>query len=91
MTGFSNILISNVKNIPSFSIRERTDQFKKRVITKGHVVDQIGRDSPGVGKYEYDYSELQKRVLASGKGGNNYSFGFTTRFFDFKQIKELKS
>jgi hypothetical protein len=50
-------------------------------------VDQIGRDSPGVGSYDYDYSELQKRILASGKGGNNYSFGFGTRFFDFKQIK----
>lgn len=58
LTGSSNILISKVKNLPSFSIREKTDQFKKRVITKGHVVDQIGRDSPGVGAYEYDFSQL---------------------------------
>ena len=84
MTGSANILISKVKNLPSFSIREKTDHFKKRIITKGHIVDQIGRDSPGVGAYGYDYSELQKKILASGKGGNNYSFGLGSRFFDFK-------
>ncbi len=84
LTGSTNILISKVKNIPSFSIRERTDQFKKRIITRGHVVDQMGRDSPGVGSYKYDFCELQKKILASGKGGSNYSFGYGSRFFDFK-------
>jgi hypothetical protein len=54
-------------------------------------VEQIGRDSPGVGQYKYDYADLQKKVLANGNGGSNYSFGFGTRFFDFRQSTELKS
>jgi hypothetical protein len=54
-------------------------------------VEQIGRDSPGVGQYNYNFAQMQKKVLANGNGGHNYSFGFGTRFFDFRQSTELKS
>lgn len=50
--------ISRIKNLPAYSISTRTDKMKKLIISKDHKVDQIGRDSPGVGAYNYDYSKL---------------------------------
>lgn len=38
-------------------------------------MDNLGKDSPGVGTYEYDYDKLTKSVLGKGKGGMDYSFG----------------
>ena len=61
------------------------------MISSKHFVEQMGRDSPGVGTYNYDFEKLAKRVLTSGNGGNEYSFGFETRFFDFRQSRQLKS
>jgi hypothetical protein len=58
-----------VKNLPSFSLYAKVDTNKKVIISKQHKVDQIGRDSPGVGTYQYDYDALTKKVLAAGKGG----------------------
>ena len=78
-------MLSKMRNIPAFSISSRHDQNRKLIISKNHKVEQIGRDSPGVGQYKYDYADMQKKVLANGNGGNNYSFGFGTRFFDFRQ------
>ena len=78
-------MLSKMRNIPAFSMSTRHDQNRKLVISKNHKVEQIGRDSPGVGQYKYDFHELQKKVLANGNGGHNYSFGFGSRFFDFRQ------
>ncbi|TNV81678.1 hypothetical protein FGO68_gene3382 [Halteria grandinella] len=91
MTGQKHML-SKLKNIPSFSIYSKVDQNKKVVITKEHKVEQLGRDSPGVGTYEYDYDQLTKKVLAAGRGGGQqYSFGFGSRFFDFREQSQLKA
>ena len=31
---------------------KRTDSQNKTIITSGHKVDKLGKDSPGVGNYE---------------------------------------
>jgi hypothetical protein len=84
-------MLSKMRNLPAFSISTRHDKNRKLVISKNHKVEQIGRDSPGVGQYNYNFAEMQKKVLANGNGGHDYSFGFGTRFFDFRQSTELKS
>ena len=60
------------------------------IISNEHKVDQIGRDSPGVGKYQYDYSKLASSVLSTGKGGKSYSFGTGRKFFELSQNVKLK-
>ena len=80
-----------MRNIPSYTMSSRTDSKHKVLISKQHKVEQVGRDSPGVGTYDYDYETLSKTVLSKGEGGHDYSFGFGTRFFDFRQQATLKS
>ncbi len=85
--------LSTSKNLPMFTFSPRTDVNCKKIITSKHVVDMLGRDSPGVGAYEYDYDKLSRSVL-NGKrrmgGYENYSFGATEKFFELKSIKEQK-
>ena len=85
--------LSTSKNLPMFTFSPRTDLNRKQIITSKHVQDMLGRDSPGVGAYEYDYDKLSKSVL-NGKrraaGFENYSFGSTEKFFELKAIREQK-
>jgi hypothetical protein len=83
LTGTKN-MVSTLSNFPAFTMSSKIDSNKKVVISKKHSIEQLGRDSPGVGAYQYDYEKLQRKFLANGNGGNNYSFGFGTRFFDFR-------
>jgi hypothetical protein len=72
---------------------QKTDKLSKSVISKAHIIEKIGRDSPGVGTYNYDYGKLSKSILATNGngGGKDYSFGFGTRFFDFRQNYLMKT
>ena len=67
--------LSNTKNIPMFTLGAHTDVKNKVIISSKHIQDQLGRDSPGVGTYQYDFDKLSKSVLNRGKGGDNFSFG----------------
>ena len=79
-------MLSKLKNIPSYSIYSKVDTNKKVIISKQHTVEQLGRDSPGVGTYDVDYDQLTKKVLAAGRGGGQqYSFGFGSRFFECRE------
>lgn len=52
----------------------------------------IGKDSPGVGSYNYDYNKLAKSILAGkGQGGQDFSFGAQTKFFEFTSSKKLRT
>lgn len=82
--------MSTIKNLPSFTLSPRTDKQNKLVISSKHVQDQLGRDSPGVGSYQFDFAALSKSVLNKGKGGDEYSFGNGQKFFELNQIKTLK-
>ena len=73
-----------MRNIPSYTMSTHLDAKKKVIISKDHYIEQVGRDSPGVGSYSYDYDTLSKKVLGKRKPGTEYSFGFGTRFFDFR-------
>lgn len=53
----------------------RNDKKNKMFITKNHVQDIIGRDSPGVGKYKINYDKLYKSILSNAEGERKYSFG----------------
>jgi len=55
--------LSNLKNIPMFTLSPRTDLNRKQVISSKHLVDVLGRDSPGVGAYQYDFDKLSRSVL----------------------------
>lgn len=50
----------------------------------------LGKDSPGVGAYEYDFGQLSRSVLNRGKGGDNYSFGSSQKFFELSSVRNLK-
>lgn len=53
----------------------------------------IGRDSPGVGSYKYDYSKLMNKVLSKGNNAeseSNYSFKKEKKFFEITQNITLK-
>lgn len=73
-----------------FSLSPRTDANRKVVISPKHVQDMLGRDSPGVGTYQYDFNKLSKSVLNKGKGGDNYSFGSAKKFFELSTVTEMK-
>eukprot|EP00347_Sterkiella_histriomuscorum_P013432 403364728 len=94
LTGVKQV-VSTKQNQPSFSMRERTDTNSKMVISSDHKVDQIGKDSPGVGQYSYDYSKLTKSVLStnnkSSGGGHNYSFSGQRKYFDFTSNMKQKA
>ncbi|CDW73463.1 UNKNOWN [Stylonychia lemnae] len=68
----------------------RTDPNQKQVISSQHKVDQLGKDSPGVGAYNYDYSNLTNKILAQGSVVQNFSFSQQRKFFDFTQNIRLK-
>lgn len=60
---------------------------KKLVISKQHMQEVAGRDSPGVGSYKYDFEKLSKSVLSkpNDSGGNatrDYSFPKASKFFE---------
>ena len=82
--------LSHTKNIPMFTFSPRTDEKRKVVISNKHVQDMLGKDSPGVGAYQYDFGKLSKSVLNKGKGGDNYSFGSTRKFFELSSVTNLK-
>lgn len=82
--------LSNTKNIPMFTFSPRTDEHRKMIISSKHVQDMLGKDSPGVGAYQYDFGKLSRSVLNKGKGGDNYSFGSTQKFFELSSVTKLK-
>jgi hypothetical protein len=88
--------LSNLKNIPMFTFSPRTDLNRKQVISSKHLVDMLGRDSPGVGAYKYDFDKLSRSVLNAANNPKkpglheNYSFGSTEKFFELKAIVEQK-
>lgn len=53
----------------------------------------LGRDSPGVGAYQYDFNKLSKSVLNKNGGkvpNAEYSFGSTEKFFEMSSVTKLK-
>jgi hypothetical protein len=89
----SKLPLSNTKTLPQFSLSPRTDPHCKMVISSKHLVDMLGRDSPGVGAYEVDFDKLSRSVLnRKGKGGgaDNYSFGATQKFFELSSVTNMK-
>ena len=51
------------------------------MITSKHISEVLGRDSPGVGSYNYDFQNLSKSVLSTkGNGRADYSFGKSIKF-----------
>eukprot|EP00347_Sterkiella_histriomuscorum_P009711 403340173 len=86
---------STKQSPPSFSISQRVDPNKKVVISKDHIQEIIGRDSPGVGSYTYDYNRLQRILSKSNMGGvtvnDNYSFTKEKKFFELTENLELKT
>jgi hypothetical protein len=46
-------VVSNLKNAPSFTIKQKKITYKQ-VITKEHVQDMLGKETPGVGAYLVD-------------------------------------
>jgi hypothetical protein len=81
--------LSNTKNLPMFTLAPLTDPNNKVVISSKHVQDQLGRDSPGVGAYQYDFDQLSKSVLNRGKGGDKFSFGSSAKFFEHSSVTKL--
>ena len=53
-------IVSRYKNEPSFPVFSRSDKHNKTVITSGHKVDKLGKDSPGVGLYDTSAERFYK-------------------------------
>ncbi|CDW79404.1 UNKNOWN [Stylonychia lemnae] len=93
LTGQKQI-ISTKQSPPSFSLSSRTDHNNRVIISKQHVQEIVGRDSPGVGSYNYDYSQLMNNFIS--KGGTStelkakYSFKKEKKFFQLTQNVVLK-
>lgn len=101
MIGNSRLPLSNTKNLPMFTLSPKTDVNRKVVISSKHVQDQLGRDSPGVGTYQFDFNKMSKSVLNSvGPGGikgsavlssrAEFSFGSTEKYFELTSVTKLK-
>lgn len=74
-----NISTSNVRNAPKFSFGSKI--LKSGIISKKHVQDSIGADSPGVGLYN---------TLTSKRGSLQYSMGKDKRFYNPTSVISMK-
>lgn len=96
LTGAKQI-ISTKMNQPVYTFTSRTDKNNKVIITKDHVTEIRGRDSPGPASYKYDYNRLQRILSKSNINGvdslapENFSFAKEKKFFQFTQQATLKS
>ena len=90
LTGRS-IHVSSKRNFPMISLSHRTDPNNKVMITKEHTSMIMGRDSPGVGTYTYDYSKLANKILSNhSRAGSEFSIGNQRKFFQFKESEGAK-
>jgi hypothetical protein len=78
LTG-SSLLESSKKNAPSFTFGAKIP--KPAIITKRHVQELLGCDSPGVGLYE---------TVAPGDTSPKYSMGSEQRFQEKSAVLNIK-
>lgn len=83
------LALSTTKNIPFVTLSPITDPNNKVVISSKHVQDQLGRDSPGVGAYQFEDSIFNKSVI-SKSGLIDAGFGTTKKFFEPSSVTNLK-
>jgi len=81
--------LSTTKNIPFVTLSPITDPNKKMVISSKHVQDMLGRDSPGVGAYQFEDTAFNKSVLTRS-GILEAGFGTTKKFFEPTSVTNLK-
>jgi hypothetical protein len=58
------LALSTTKNLPFLTLSPITDPNNKVVISSKHVQDQLGRDSPGVGAYQFEDSVFNKSMIS---------------------------
>jgi hypothetical protein len=81
--------LSTTKNLPFVTLSPITDPNNKVVISSKHVQDQLGRDSPGVGAYQFEDSVFNKSMI-SKSGLIEAGFGTTKKFFEPSSVTNLK-
>lgn len=67
-----------------------TDLNRKMVISPKHVQDMIGRDSPGVGAYAYDFMHLSQSVLGNKRKIAEVKIGTEEKFHELSSVKHFK-
>lgn len=75
---------SRYLNFPIYSFKGKTITYKQ-VISKNHIVDATGIETPGVGQYSpppYEFTNSK---------APQFSVGSQERFLELKQQRELKS
>jgi hypothetical protein len=80
--------LSTTKNLPFVTLSPLTDPNKKVVISSKHVQDQLGRDSPGVGAYQFEDSIFSQSVMQ--RASQDAGFGTQKKFFELSSVTKLK-
>jgi len=82
--------LSTIKNPQFITLGAITDQSRKMVISPKHVQDMIGRDSPGVGAYAYEFASLSQTVLGNKRKIAEVKFGTEDKFHELTSVKHFK-
>ena len=69
---------------------KRTNERNKVIITSKHTQDILGKDSPGVGSYYYNYEKLASETLSILKHPAAYSFGSAPKFQEYQNINKTR-
>ena len=75
----SSVADSGKKNSPLFSFGHKIK--KPPIISKRHIVDIKGKDSPGVGRYN---------VVNTKNNSHEFSMGASQRFSEMSEVVSLK-
>lgn len=81
--------LSTTKNLPFVTLSPITDPNNKLVISSKHVQDQLGRDSPGVGTYQFEDSIFNKSLKSISRP-LDAGFGTSKKFFEPSSVTDLK-
>ena len=82
--------LSTIKNPQFITLGAITDYNRKMVISPKHYQDMIGRDSPGVGAYAYDFVHLSQSVLGNKRKIAEVKIGTEHKFHELSSVTKLK-